>query len=328
MFLISEPAWRYLLFMGFICLYSLYRVVSSLYGYHRQKWQRINKAAERVMQQRRQEGSLLDAPLKITLSRMSFHKRSKLVLEVVSGSIVFLLGAGWSVRLLQTATHTHKGIVAASERDDYSAMKEYQWALKSNPVAGKIYYAFSAMQSEADRQVGELSGAQLLVRLNPQDPEAYNKLGSVYIKFKRYNDAIKAFRNGLMLLPNSGPLHNNLGSALSADLQIEAAADEFQRAIHTDPFNGTYHNNLGDVYAYKHDLGHAEEEYRVALQNSPALIRPYWRLSEMLEREGKHQEAKAILRNLLDKSHMPEDAAVIDQTRAAIAAIEKSGGSL
>jgi len=321
MFLLSEPAWRYFLFMGFICVYSLCRVIAPLYAHHSQKWQRIKKIAERAMQQRLQQDNVLDTRVKVEVPGMPFAKRCRLALELLTGGMVFLISLGWGVRLLQTAIHTHRGIVSAGEGDAYRATKEYLLALKSNPVAGKIHYSFDAMQSEQDRQIGDLSTAQVIVRLHPDDPEAFNKLGSIYLRLQRYKEAIKAYRTAVMIRPRSGVLHSNLGSALSADLQLEAAIDEFRRAIDTDPSYGPYHNNLGDVYFYRNDLTPAEEEYRIALRNNPALIQPYWRLSEILTRQGKREEAKSLLQKLLHQSHMPEDAVLIGQLRPAIAAL-------
>lgn len=318
MYLLTEPAWRYFLFMAFICAYSLYRVIAPLSSHHRQKWQRIRKMADRALQQHRQDGSVLDTRIKIQIPVMSFEKRCLLALELVAGSMVFVISLGWGVRLLQTAIHTHRGIVAASERDEYRAITEYRLALKSNPVAGKLHWAFDAMQSEEDRQIGDLNTAQIYTRLHPNDAEAYNKLGNVYMRLKRYKEAIKAFRNGIMLHPGSAVLHSNLGSALSADRQIEAAIDEFQRAIAAEPFYGQFHSSLGDIYFYKQDLPHAAEEYRLAIRNNPTLIQPYWRLSEILTRQGQREEAKATLQALREQSHMPEDAVTIGQIRAAL----------
>jgi tetratricopeptide (TPR) repeat protein len=318
MYLLTEPAWRYFLFMGFICAYSLYRVIAPIYAYHHQRWLRIRKAAERAVQAR-QGGDLLTTRIRVALPVMSFEKRCRLALELLTGSMVFLISMGWGVRLLQTAIHTHRGIVAASERDEYRATKEYQLALKSNPVASKIHWSYDAMQSDADRQIGDLSTAQVYVRLHPDDAEGYNKLGSVYMRLKRYKEAIKAFRNGVMLHPNTAVLHSNLGSAYSADMQIEAAIDEFQRAIAEDPSYGAFYSNLGDVYFYKHDSVHAEEEYKNAILHNPALIQPYWRLSELLRKEGRREEAKTILQALLNQSHMPEDAVTIAQIHTEIA---------
>lgn len=322
MYLFSEPGWRYFLFMGFICVYSLYRVIAPLYTYHRQKWQRIRKLAEKALQERRKAGELIDTHIKVSIPVLSFEKRCMMALEFVTAGLVFLISLGWGMRLMQTAIHTHRGIVAASEQDGYRATKEYQLALKSNPVASKLYWSYSALQSDEDRHNGELSAAQLKVRLHPDDPEAYNKLGGLYVNLKRYPEAIKAYRNAVLLRPNSGVLHSNLGSALSADLQLEAAITEFQRAINTDPNYGPYHNNLGDVYFYQHKWDQAEDEYRTAIQDNQALIQPYWRLSEILAKQGRRAEAKAVLQGLLDQSHMPEDAVIIGQLRSAIAAMK------
>ncbi len=322
MFLIHEPAWRYLLFMGFICVYSLFRIIAPLHSHHQQKWQRIRKIADRALQERRLDSDLVDTRIKVTIPTMPFVKRARLALELLAGSMVFLISLGWGMRLLQTAIHTHRGIVSASEGDDYRATKEYQLALKSDPVGSKIHWAVDAMQSEEDRKIGDLYVAQVYARLHPGDAEAYNTVGAIYVRLKRYKEAIKAYRTGLMLRPNFPVLHSNLGSALSADLQIEAAIDEFQHAITEDPRYGPFHINLGDVYFYKHDLAHAEEEYLLAIRYAPNMIHPYWRISEIRTRQGKHEEARAILRDLLSQSHMPEDAATIGQIHSAIASIK------
>ncbi|MCW3055122.1 MAG: hypothetical protein JWN14_4292 [Chthonomonadales bacterium] len=321
MSLISEPAWRYFLFMGFICTYCLFRAIAPLYTHYHQKGQRIRKLAERALQQHQAE-ERLDTRIKVEIPVMSLRKRLRITLEVGTASFLFLLSLGWGVRLLQTAIHTHRGIVAASERDEYRAMTEYQLALKSNPVASKIHWSFDAMQSEQDRQIGDLSTAQVYARLHPNNAEACNNLGNVYMGLKRYKEAIKAYRNGIMLLPNLSNLHNNLGAALSADTQVEAAIDEFQRASALDPYNGLFHSNLGDVYYAQNNLTRAEEEYRFAIHFTPALTQPYWRLSEILAKEGHYEEAKAPLQTLIEQSHMPEDAGIIAQARAAIIALK------
>ncbi len=322
MFLFNEPAWRYLLYMGFISAYSLYRVIAPLYRNHRRKWQRIKKITDGVLQQRIREGSLIHRPVKVEVPVMSFENRCRLAVEVGTGAMVFVISVGWGVSLLQTAVHTHWGIVSASEHDEYRAVKEYEFALKANPVAGKLYFALNAMQTQEDRQNGDLSTVQVFARLHPEDPEAFNKLGIAYMGLKRYSEAIKAYRNAVILRPRSGVLHSNLGNALSADLQIDAAIDEYQRAVATCPAFGPFHNDLGNVYFYKHDIARATEEYRTAIRYNPGLIQPYWRLSEILARQGQREGAKEILQDLLGQSHMPEDAVLIEQLRASITALK------
>lgn len=321
MFLFSEPAWRYFLFMVFICAYSLVRVVTPLYQNHRRKWQRIKKITDRVLQKRSQEGSLIHRPIKVEVPVMSLEKRCMLALELTAGAVVFVISLGWGGQLLQTAIHTHRGIVSAAERDQFRAINEYEMALKTNPVAGKLYYAFSALQTKGEPQNADLNDAKIRTRLHPDDPEAYNELGSQYMCLKRYKEAVTAFHTAVMLRPESGVMHSNLGSALSADMQIDAALNEFQRAVTTSPFFGTYHNSLAGVYFYKQDLKHAEEEYRRAIRDNPALIQPYWRLSDILARQGRREEAKSTLQDLLKQAHMPEDAVIIGQIHTTISTL-------
>jgi Flp pilus assembly protein TadD len=322
MFLFNEPAWRFLLCMGFISVYSLYRIIAPIcLNYHR-KWRRIKKISDRVLLRRIREGTPLHTPVKVEIPVMSSESRWRLGVEVTSGALVLVISVGWGVSLLQTAVHTHRGLVSADEHDEYRAAKEYELAIQANPVAGKLHYAMNAMQTDGDRQNGDLSAVQVYVRLHPEDSHAYNRLGSAYMGLQRYKEAIKAYREGLKFRQDSGLLHSNLGNALSADLQIDAAIAEYQKAVDTDPVFGAYHTYLGNLYLYKHDMVHAETEYRTAIRDTPALVQPYWRLSEILASEGHREAAREILNDLLKRSHMPEDDALIKQLRASVTALK------
>jgi tetratricopeptide (TPR) repeat protein len=238
------------------------------------------------------------------------------------GALVLVISVGWGVGILQTAVHTHRGLVSAGEHDEYRATQEYMLALNSNPIAGKIYTALMDMQTVEDQQNGALRAVLVYARLHPEDSDAYNKLGGAYMGLHRFKEAIKAYREGLKFRQNSGLLHSNLGSALGADLQVDAAIIEYQRAVDTDPSFGPYHTYLGNLYYYKHDVARATEEYRTAIRDTPALIQPYWRLSEILAAQGQREAAREILQDLLKRSHMPEDAVLIEQLRASITALK------
>jgi hypothetical protein len=69
-------------------------------------------------------------------------------------------------------------------------------------------------------------------------------------------------------------------------------------------------------------VARATEEYRTAIRDTPALIQPYWRLSEILAAQGQREAAREILQDLLKRSHMPEDAVLIEQLRASITALK------
>ena len=322
MFLVHEPAWKYLLFMSFICVCSLYRIVSPLYLNYREKRQRMKKLTDKVLERRVLEGDFLDRPFKIEVRLMSFEKRRMLALKLLTEGMVFAFSLACVVQLMHTAIHTHRGIVSAGERDEIRATQEYEMALNSDPIAGTLYSGFISMHSEGDWQNGDLREARIQIRLHPNEPEVYNELGSQYMHLERYKEAIKIFRTAVMLRPEGGVYHSNLGSALSADMQVDAAIIEFQRALNISPFFGIYHNSLAGAYYYKQDLVHAEEEYRKAIRDNPALIQPYWRLSDILTGQGRREEAKTMLRNLMKQAHMPEDAVVIGQIRTSIAALK------
>ena len=53
---------------------------------------------------------------------------------------------------------------------------------------------------------------QETVELNPQDANAYNKLGSAYFNQGEYESAIVAYKSAIELVPNEADACNSLGA--------------------------------------------------------------------------------------------------------------------
>src|SRR5882762_3514139 len=58
-----------------------------------------------------------------------------------------------------------------------------------------------------------------VVALSKESPRnaalAYFNAGTIYLQFKKYDDAVNAFKQSILLEPNSADANNNLGEALA-----------------------------------------------------------------------------------------------------------------
>lgn len=75
--------------------------------------------------------------------------------------------------------------------------------------------------------------------------EALNKLGSVFLGKRMYEEAIRQFRKATEIDANCAEAQNNLGLALSLAGRDSEALEFYQKAIQKQPNYGDFHNNLG-----------------------------------------------------------------------------------
>jgi protein O-mannosyl-transferase len=99
------------------------------------------------------------------------------------------------------------------------------------------------VQSRTEEALVEFEHA---VRLSPDDPENYFRLGWVLQDLKRYDEAADQFRASLAVDEKISSTHNRLGWILWWQHQYAEAAREFDRAIELDDTNvGAYLNRAG-----------------------------------------------------------------------------------
>jgi len=73
------------------------------------------------------------------------------------------------------------------------------------------------------------------LRLNPNNPNALNNLGTLYDSMKQFGDAAKMFRKAIGIDPNSALAYKNLGTSLLAQHQYQKGWEVYQKALALDP---------------------------------------------------------------------------------------------
>ena len=97
---------------------------------------------------------------------------------------------------------------------------------------------------------------EYLVRLDPLNGAAWDKLGFAYVVFDRHADAVVALRKSLEVEPNAVFTHEHLGEALMFSGDLDGALTEMQR----EPHDTMRRLGLAFVYAA---LGRREESQRL-----------------------------------------------------------------
>jgi tetratricopeptide (TPR) repeat protein len=134
-----------------------------------------------------------------------------------------------------------------------------------------------------------------VVALSKESPKnaalAYFNAGILYLQFKKYDDAVNAFQQSILLEPNSAEANNNLGMALGSLKQYSRAAAAFQRAIALDRNLLIAHFNVGLMYSQMGQLKYAEFVYKILIRDHPEYAAGYDGMAVILSKSGRAREA-------------------------------------
>lgn len=99
-----------------------------------------------------------------------------------------------------------------------------------------------------DGNIGEAEQAFLdVIRLNPQEVEAYEYLGEVYTEKKEYEHAIETLEFARKLNPNEDRIYYDLGMAYDSQGNVEKAMEQFKECVRLSPNNPRNLDSLLDA---------------------------------------------------------------------------------
>ncbi len=149
-------------------------------------------------------------------------------------------------------------------------------AIKINPIEPEPHRLYATAlarngKREASRKI--LKNYQVLYELQeqqtqlerasrraPNNPNTWLRLGHVYMKRKKHQDAMFCFRRTLELDSDNATAYNLLGNLLIQKNNIQEALYHLLQALSLEPDNAAIYNSLGVCYLM-------QERYEPAVQN-------------------------------------------------------------
>jgi tetratricopeptide (TPR) repeat protein len=159
---------------------------------------------------------------------------------------------------LSVSTSALAGGYSVSEAQNYQRRKDWDGLLRY----GKSWSQAEPNNSNAwamisvayffgmDRPDLALEPTKRAAALSPQEPGAWTALGNIYVKLKRYPEAVDAFKRSVDLAPNNGNHYNNLATAYSyvGDYPRALQTLEKQESVAGSTQNYILWYNLGNGY--------------------------------------------------------------------------------
>jgi tetratricopeptide (TPR) repeat protein len=147
------------------------------------------------------------------------------------------------------------------------AAENYRQAIRLDPYnAADAQYALGLVYRDWGRPEEEIQAYKQAIKLKPDYASAYERLGSRYLKSKKYPEAIETFKQLVALKPGDANIPNNIGEAYFGMNLMSDAVAAFRTAIQLKPDFGKAYYNLGRSLLTMGNRDGAVEQYNI-LQN-------------------------------------------------------------
>jgi len=147
------------------------------------------------------------------------------------------------------------------------AVENYRQAIRLDPYnAADAYYALGLAYRDWGRAEDEIQAYKQAIRLKPDYVSAFERLGSRYLRSKKYPEAIETFKQLTALKPGDANVPNNMGEAYFEMGLLSDAVESFKQAIRLKPDLGKAYYNLGKSHLAMKNRDGAVEQYNI-LQN-------------------------------------------------------------
>ena len=143
--------------------------------------------------------------------------------------------------------HALRGMLALLEGDPDIMNREFETALKANPLDRDV-------QSCLDELKGEITALEEAAERMPQEAPLKSRLAKRYLLVRDYERAAEQYENYVELEPGNAAAWNNLGICLNRLEQFDQAIAVFNKAIEYDPLMTLAYVNLAWVYEKQNDL--------------------------------------------------------------------------
>lgn len=128
---------------------------------------------------------------------------------------------------------------------------------------------------------------------------AHNNLGIVLNDAGEFEQAVKHYREALVINPKFVPAYNNWGNLLFGRGQAVKAVEQYKKALAIDPYNAGTQNNWGTALARLGQAEQAFEHFREALVIDPKFADAHNNYGSVLAMRGQAEQAIEHFREAL-----------------------------
>jgi tetratricopeptide (TPR) repeat protein len=179
--------------------------------------------------------------------------------------------------------HFFLAIVADAREQLPEAMAEYQAALRHDPKDARVYNKLGLIWSRSGKFDNAIASFRKSIQLNPLNNVARFNLGVTLMQLEKYGEGLTELREVLRLHPRDAATHFCMGFAYLYSGQPGEAVGRFREGLRYKPDDAEAHFGLGSALSAGHKADEAAAELREALRLRPA----YPEAQQMLQKLGR-----------------------------------------
>ncbi len=195
--------------------------------------------------------------------------------------------------------HEAIGRLRIATGDAAEAESAFRRALALVPASPDALIGLASALAASDRIEGAESTYQQAIAAQPRYGASHTAYGKFLYSRGRSQEAIAAYEQGTILMPDNPDAFSNLGVAYLMAGDFDRGGRALKRALEIEPRRGGY-TNYGSLLYYQGRYADAEQQFRRALETAPADHRLWGNLADAMRFDGKPGEASDTYRRALE----------------------------
>lgn len=181
------------------------------------------------------------------------------------------------------------------------AFIEFQKAVDLDPRNRDAHYALGHVFFQQERYSKAISSFRKVLLIDPKDSEAHNYLGRIYSFQGEFDKALSSYKAALKNPRYTTPEkpYWNMGLMYVRQKKYTEAVSELKNALRVNPNIVAVHNLLGEVYSKMGEKDKAIASYKEAIRITPKDINAHYNLACIYQQEGADQLADAAFNQVI-----------------------------
>jgi tetratricopeptide (TPR) repeat protein len=185
----------------------------------------------------------------------------------------------------------------SSSDDLFSAITPSAETIKSQQASIANYNIQAGVRMlQNDRAEDAIPFFKRALAADSSSVDAYNDLGSTYLKLNKTDEAIATYKKLVAMKPFDSDAATSLANAYAQAKKYPEAEAAYKKAISLSPNDVTARYSLGQTYLLDNKLSEAENEFQTVIRQKPRDANGYYALGATYNKMGKYDQAVSALK--------------------------------
>jgi len=186
-------------------------------------------------------------------------------------------------------------------RDSVAAEKAFKKALDQDASNEEALTGLAMVYSELGDTKNAIEMLRLVTSKNP-NPRTLSALASFYERTRDFTSATDAWRQALQMDPESGRIKRALAEDELRTERFDEALKLYTEIAASDPRDAQIQLRITEIYRQKSDFPKARAAFNKAHEIDPDSLEVRYEEVNLLEAEGRNDDAIALLRTMLSET--------------------------